>query len=213
MDVGSASQSMNGWEVESGSASQPPTVEAVEVIAPQSSVPKMMAAQPPPHTKAQHEAFMECLELYGLHTQPEHYIVDTQQERINKAQCRNLMERLCDGANKGDWYSSHILSDHNQHIFTASWHLRTLAIDIGYLVNSHFNKLAHTCRLVQRWHKHVRNKEVQVACLHEVGHARFEYKRDHQDFVAFIKRGGGGFLAPFQGGPEGIWKPMLDHDQ
>ena len=89
--------------MENVSASQTPTVEAVEAVevtveAVLSSsaldyqhVPKMMAAQPPPHTKDQHEVFMECLEFFGLHALPKQDFADHQQERINKAQCRTLM--------------------------------------------------------------------------------------------------------------------------
>ena len=98
----------------------------------------------------------------------------------------------------------------------ASWHLRTLAMECGHVTNNHLNAFAHNCRLLERWHKHVRNHEVTAAFLRAKFpnvHAIFEYQRDHKDFVAFIHRGDGCFLAPFHGGLAGIWQPMFDNEQ
>ena len=41
---------------------------------------------------------------------------------------------------------------------------------------------------------------------------KFEYRRDHKLFLQFMKRGHD-VLAPFNGGLEGVWKPLFEHEQ
>ena len=64
--------------------------------------------------------------------------------------------------------------------------------------------------MVQAWHKVARNTDLMNAFLKERHLDKYDFQRDHKPFVQFIKRGDD-VLAPFNGGLEGIWKPVFEH--
>ena len=102
----------------------------------------------------------------------------------------------------------------NVQIANVSYQPLKLAEACGHYAHSHLNMLRTACRLMQAWHKNVRNVDIYDAYGEAICIQNYDYSQHSWLFKRFIKANTNHpYLAPFDGRLAGVWGPLSVNGQ